>query len=90
MDEDHKSAADPEDEDLSDLERTLKYQVNNPEFADCVFLVGEQRTRIYAHKCLLAMNNPVFKSMFFGELKETKFEIEIPDLHEKGFLHLIR
>ena len=72
------------------LEQTLRSQINNPEMSDCVFLVGEQRTRIYAHKYMLAMNNPVFKSMFFGELKETKFEIEIPDLHEKGFLNLIR
>ena len=89
MYEDDKPYADDEDEYLEKLERTLKWQVNNPELADCVFLVGEQRTRIYAHKCLLAMSNPVFKSMFYGELEETK-EIEVPDLHEKGFLHLLR
>ena len=89
MDVDYKPAADAEDENLSKLERTMKSQVNNREFADCVFLVGEQSTRIYAHKCLLAMNNPVFKSMFYGELKETK-EIEVPDLNERGFLNLLR
>ena len=72
------------------IEQTLKSLINNPELSDCAFLVGEQRTRIYVHKLVLAMSNPVFKSMFFGELKETKFEIEIPDLHEKGFLNLIR
>ena len=89
MDKDQKLTAEEQAKELS-IKETLQSQINNPELSDCVFLVGEQRTRIYAHKCLLAMSNPVFKSMFYGVLKETKFEIEIPDLHEKGFLNLIR
>lgn len=86
MDEDPIPAVEPKE---LTLEQTMKSQINNPELSDCVFLVGERRTRIYAHKGLLAMSNPIFKSMFFGQLKE-KLEIEVPDLHEKGFLNLIR
>lgn len=72
------------------LEQTLRSLINNPERSDCVFLVGERRIRIYAHKFVLALTNPIFHSIFFKELVESKFEIEIPDLHEKGFLNLIR
>ena len=58
------------------------------DLCDVCFVVGNQNAKIYAHKLILALSSPVFKSMFFGELKETKFEIVIPDLTAAGFGNL--
>ena len=72
------------------IEQTLKSLINNPKLSDCAFLVGEQRTRIYVHKLVLAISNPVFESMFFGELKEQRGVIEIKDLTLVGFKNALR
>ena len=61
---------------------------NNPELSDVQFLVDGQT--VYGHKLILAMGSPVFKSMFFGELKETREVIEIEDLTSAGFMNALR
>ena len=58
------------------------------DLCDVCFLVGEPKTKILAHKLVLALSSPVFRSMFFGDLKETKFEVVIPDLSAAGFRNL--
>ena len=61
---------------------------NNPELSDVRFFVGGQT--VYGHKVILAMGSPVFKSMFFGELKEQREVIEIKDLTPVGFMNALR
>ena len=61
---------------------------NNPEMSDVRFLVGGQT--VYGHKFVLALGSPVFKSMFFGELKEKRVVIEIKDLTRVGFMNALR
>ena len=61
---------------------------NNPELSDVRFLVDGQT--VYGHKVVLAMGSPVFKSMFFGELKEQRDVIEIKDLTLVGFKNALR
>ena len=61
---------------------------NNPEQSDVRFVVDGQT--VYGHKFVLAMGSPVFKSMFFGELKETREVIEINDLSLVGFMNALR
>ena len=61
---------------------------NDPEISDVHFLVEGQT--VYGHKLVLAMGSPVFKSMFFGELKEKREEIEIEDLSLIGFKNALR
>ena len=61
---------------------------NSPEISDVRFLVEGQT--VYAHKFVLAMGSPVFKSMFFGDLKEQREEIEIEDLTSIGFSNALR
>lgn len=58
------------------------------DLCDVCFVVGEEKSKIYAHRLILALSSPVFRSMFFGDLKETKFEVVIPDLSAAGFRNL--
>ena len=61
-----------------DWERLLSPDSQVP--PDVIFLVkGENGkfSKIGAHRLLLACISPVFKSMFYGPLKETKEEIEV-------------
>ncbi|XP_069102880.1 uncharacterized protein [Argopecten irradians] len=46
---------------------------------DVTFIVGDQRTRMYAHKQILTYRSPVFSVMFEGPLAE-KDEVVIPDI----------
>ena len=61
---------------------------NNQELSDVRFLVEGQT--VYGHKQTLAMASPVFKSMFYGELKEQREVIEIKDLTLVGFKNALR
>ena len=61
---------------------------NNPELSDVRFLIDGQT--VYGHKVILAMGSPAFKSMFFGDLKEKREEIEITDLSLVGFKNALR
>lgn len=56
------------------------------ETADVKFLFDNEGNveSVSAHKCLLATGSPVFKRMFFGELKEGS-EIQIVDVSIDGF-----
>ena len=61
---------------------------NNPELSDVRFLVENET--VCAHKLILAMGSPVFKNMFFGELKEQRSVISIIDLTTSGFKNALR
>ena len=61
---------------------------NNPKQSDVRFLVDGQT--LYGHKQVLGLGSPVFKSMFFGELKEKREVIEIEDLTLVGFKNALR
>ena len=78
------------DEDTTlTIEQSISRLLFNPELSDVCFLVGEQREKIYAHRLLLANESEMFKSMFYGELKETKYEVEVPDLSPASFRNMI-
>lgn len=61
---------------------------NNCDLSDVQFLVEGQI--VYGHKFVLAKGSPVFKSMFFGELREQSDVIEIEDLTLVGFQNALR
>ena len=61
---------------------------NSPEMSDVRFLVDGQT--LYGHKQILGLCSPVFKSMFFGQLKEQREVIEIKDLTLVGFKNALR
>ena len=72
------------------IEQSLNRYISNPELSDVCFLVGEEREKIYAHRFLLAIESEVFKSMFYGELKESNYEIAVPDLSPIGFRNMMK
>ena len=89
-----------EDEDVVTYNPDLgtKPLFNNPEMSDIRFLLEGQIVNgqkvygqtVYGHKFVLAMASPVFKSMFYGELKEKREVIEIDDLTLVGFKNALR
>lgn len=72
------------------LEQSISRHLLNPELSDVCFLVGAEREKIYAHRFILAIQSEVFKSMFFGDLKEICYEISVPDLSPVGFRNLLK
>ncbi|CAI8026259.1 BTB/POZ domain-containing protein 19 [Geodia barretti] len=57
-----RAAVCPGDPDTFALE--MIKLINDKEFSDIRFTVGEERQTIYAHKCLLAARCEVFRAMF--------------------------
>lgn len=63
---------------------------NSKSTGDVCFVVGEQKTKFYAHRAILSMYSDVFQQMFYGDLKETNYEIEVPDLDPVGFENMLK
>ena len=72
----------------SDPQDGNKPLYNNPEMSDVRFLVDGQT--VYGHKVILGLVSPVFKSMFFGDLKEKREVIKIPDETLVGFKNALK
>lgn len=65
--------------------------VNNEKLSDVIFLVGDEKKKVYGHKMMLAFGSSVFEKMLFGELKmDTTKPIEIPDLTPVGFINMLK
>lgn len=53
----------------SSLSGALGGLINNTQFSDVSFVVGEERQVIHAHRCILACRCPVFQRMFSLQLQ---------------------
>lgn len=64
---------------------------NNEKFADIHFIVGAKnlQERFPAHKAFLSARSPVFETMLFGSLAESKV-IKVPDVEPSSFLILLK
>lgn len=58
--------------------------------SDVKFLLGEDKSEIWAHKLILALSSPVFTSMFYSSLLESQNVIEIPDCQPVAFKALLQ
>ena len=73
-----------------------KFMLNNELFSDVKFVVckmhgaSESKQLIPAHKFVLAIGSPVFETMFYGPLPETKDSIEMPDADYESLLEFFR
>ena len=69
---------------------------SNNLFSDVKFIVGEAsdgnegKKVIPAHKFVLSISSPVFSTMFYGKLAETRDSIEISDCEYKSVLEVFR
>eukprot|EP00742_Colponemidia_sp_Colp-10_P004078 GILJ01004352.1.p1 GENE.GILJ01004352.1~~GILJ01004352.1.p1 ORF type:complete len:591 (-),score=93.69 GILJ01004352.1:286-2058(-) len=101
MEKAHKAVPDikdtqkPEDNNetlaqLLSLSSCLRELVNNSLLSDVVFLVGENRTPIMAHKAILAIRCAFFRAMFGGDMREAyQREVYIPNIPPDAFLALL-
>ena len=70
--------------------------LNNELMSDLKFVVrvGNDKSAIKqvisAHKLVLSISSPVFYAMFYGELKETKDSVELPDCEYESLLEFLR
>ena len=62
----------------------------NEEMSDVTFLVGPDEVAIPTNKAVLSLRSPVFKTMFYGSLREKSASIKIPDVHVTAFMSLLR
>ncbi|KAL1397424.1 hypothetical protein pipiens_002529 [Culex pipiens pipiens] len=68
-----------------------QFMVNNEFMSDVVFVVGQQKERIYAHKLFLITASEYFYAMFNGNFKESTAEaIVVEDVEPKIFLEILR
>ena len=65
------------------LSKSLEVSCGVPH--DVKFLFSSERKEITAHKVVLAIASDVFKTEFFGHVKEPKNEIEIVDVSFEAF-----
>ena len=56
---------------------------------DVIFMVGNDKVEVKAHKLILLSRSPVFRAMFTGPLQE-KGNIKIPDSTHKAFRTFLR
>lgn len=59
------------------LPSALRGLINNTQFSDVSFVVGEERQVIHAHRCILACRCPVFQKMFSHQL-QTALSPQVP------------
>ena len=67
-----------------------RYMLENNIGCDVTFLVGEERTKVLAHKYILIGRSCVFFAMFNGPLAETSVEIALPDIEPNVFRILLQ
>ncbi|GFR30849.1 hypothetical protein TNCT_718581 [Trichonephila clavata] len=71
----------------------LKAQIANllesEVMSDVVFLVDQPPKRCPCHKLILGLGSQVFKTMFYGKIRE-KEEIHVPDVTKEGFSIMLR
>ncbi|CAH1785848.1 unnamed protein product, partial [Owenia fusiformis] len=64
---------------------------NSQTMSDIQFSFGASReSTVYAHKVIIGAASDVFKSMLYGDLKETSDVIDIPDISMEIFLEIMR
>ncbi|XP_033748459.1 BTB/POZ domain-containing protein 2-like isoform X1 [Pecten maximus] len=72
------------------LAGTNRYMLNNEIGCDVAFLLGDDRSEVYAHKYVLISRSCVFCAMLHGPMAEKTSEyIHIPDIKRETFKQLL-
>ncbi|XP_037810332.1 BTB/POZ domain-containing protein 6-A-like [Lucilia sericata] len=75
------------------IKENISCLLQSEELTDCRFLVGDASPNqkiISAHKLVLAVASPVFKTMFYGDLAEKNDPILIPDIQPDIFQTMLK
>ena len=71
------------------LPERINHMLQNELMCDITFYLGDNRTPIKAHKCMLATASPMFYSMFYGPIAETG-DVDIPDINANIFQDMLK
>ena len=77
------------------ISQRTKYIFNMALLSDVKFIVpvsnGESESKVIpAHKLVMAIGSPVFYTMFYGQMSDTRDSIELPDCDYESLLELFR
>ncbi|KAL7985137.1 hypothetical protein Chor_003707, partial [Crotalus horridus] len=74
--------------DPSAFAATLKTLINNPQFSDVTFLVGKEKQKVFAHRCLLSTRCQVLHAML-SQPHETQVPLMLNHIQPEVFLTVI-
>ncbi|KAJ5068597.1 btb (poz) domain-containing 2a-related [Anaeramoeba ignava] len=80
---------------MNTLEQSLTKMLEEHQYADVKFVVGEAKTEIFAHRLILSVSSEFWMKMFFGlEWKEVTqkrvAEVVVPDFEPATFQQVLR
>ncbi|XP_072019032.1 BTB/POZ domain-containing protein 19-like [Amphiura filiformis] len=75
--------------DVVPFAKNMKRLVNQREFSDIKFIVGEGRRNIYAHRCILASRCEVFRAMFADQNNEKDIPFVMSETDPEVFVLLL-
>ncbi|XP_058034912.1 BTB/POZ domain-containing protein 19 isoform X3 [Ahaetulla prasina] len=74
--------------DPSAFAAALKTLINNPQFSDVTFLVGKEKQKVFAHRCLLSTRCQVFHAML-SQPDEMQVPLILNHMQPEVFLTVI-
>ncbi|KAM3840541.1 BTB/POZ domain-containing protein 19 [Vipera latastei] len=74
--------------DPSAFAAALKILINNPQFSDVTFLVGKEKQKVFAHRCLLSTRCQVLHAML-SQPHETQVPLTLNHVQPEVFLTVI-
>ncbi|XP_029139046.1 BTB/POZ domain-containing protein 19 [Protobothrops mucrosquamatus] len=74
--------------DPSAFAAALKTLINNPQFSDVTFLVGKEKQKVFAHRCLLSTRCQVLHAML-SQPHETQVPLMLNHIQPEVFLTVI-
>jgi len=93
---DFKEESDEDEDEPKCLADSLAALVGKPKFHDVMFIVGEDKVEIPAHRMMLGTRSKVFDTMLYPpsgsqkDSKDTVIEIRVPDCTPDAFYIMLR
>lgn len=69
--------------------KNMKVLVNQKEFSDVKFIVGESRRTVYAHRCILSSRCEVFRAMLADQSNQKDMPFVMSDIDPEIFLAVL-
>lgn len=75
---------------MAGLKFNLMSMFENHYNSDVIFVVGEQREKVFAHKFILSLWSSVFEQMFRSRTESNEEPIEILNFNPSGFRSFLK
>eukprot|EP00522_Entomoneis_paludosa_P002456 CAMPEP_0172476334 /NCGR_PEP_ID=MMETSP1065-20121228/70326_1 /TAXON_ID=265537 /ORGANISM="Amphiprora paludosa, Strain CCMP125" /LENGTH=588 /DNA_ID=CAMNT_0013234555 /DNA_START=52 /DNA_END=1818 /DNA_ORIENTATION=- len=78
-------------DDSMPIASALTGMLNNEEFSDVTFVVGDKKDKVYAHRVILIQKSDYYRTMFRSGMREaTEQLVQVPDTNIKVFRLLMQ